>query len=307
MADGTYDVRARATDNAGNTANSVLRTVTVDNSLPSEPKKFSGAKKKSHLVLKWKPATDTGGSIAAYLVYANGSLARTLAGSKLSVDMGRFKTSDSRALQVAAQDTVGNIGPKTRALVIVPSVAKLTVAKATTRLTGRGLRLGPVSYAYSKTVASGRVIRSGKVVAFKASAIPVVVSRGRADNRSTPTGGETTGYTRERLRRDAGNRLRRDDVRERRVLAAVTPADRRQRGGRRRYVVTCRGIRGPRVQRGCSREVLSWGCELVIVPSAARMGATWRSVRCRRRGRVSSSAASQGAWLGRSRTARFLG
>ena len=195
VADGSYDLRARATDNAGNTANSVLRTVTVDNSLPSEPKKFSGAKKKSHLVLKWKPATDTGGSIAAYLVYVNGSLARTLAGSKLSVDMGRFKTSDSRALQVAAQDTVGNIGPKTRALVIVPSVAKLTVAKATRRLTGRGLRLGPVSYAYSKTVASGRVIRSGKVVAFKASAIPIVVSRGRADNRSAPTGGETTGYT----------------------------------------------------------------------------------------------------------------
>lgn len=195
VGDGSYDLRARAADNVGNTANSPLRTVTVDNSHPSEPKKFSGAKKKSHFVLRWKPATDAGGSISAYLVYANGSVATTLAGSELSVDMGRYKTSDSRAFQVAAEDAVGNIGPKTRALVIVPSVAKLTVAKAAARLIGRGLRLGPVSYAYSKTVASGRVIRSGKLIAFKAAAIPVTVSRGRADNRSTPTGEETSGYT----------------------------------------------------------------------------------------------------------------
>ena len=35
VADGTYDLRARATDNAGNTANSALRTVTVDNTAPT--------------------------------------------------------------------------------------------------------------------------------------------------------------------------------------------------------------------------------------------------------------------------------
>ena len=35
VADGSYDLRARATDNAGNTANSPLRTVVVDNTAPA--------------------------------------------------------------------------------------------------------------------------------------------------------------------------------------------------------------------------------------------------------------------------------
>ena len=195
VADGTYDLRARATDNAGNTASSPLRTVTIDNGVPSVPKKFSGAAKKHRLVLGWKAAMDNGGLVSAYLVYANGSLVRTVGGSTLSVDMGRFKTSDSRAFQVAAQDAAGNIGPKTHALVIVPSLAKLPFARAKARLTARGLRVGTVKYAYSTILRAGLVIRARTGVAPKGSTIPVTVSRGPADRSGpNPTGGGTNGY-----------------------------------------------------------------------------------------------------------------
>ena len=190
VADGVYDLRARATDAAGNAANSALRTVTVDNGVPSAPKKFSGAKKRGRLVLKWKAANDGGGSVAAYLVYANGSLVKTLGGSARSVTLGRFKLSDARLFQVAARDAAGHVGPRAHGLVIVPGVAHLTVATAKGRLTGRGLRVGAVTYRYSKTVASGLVIRAGSVVARKHSAVSLKVSRGRAPARPSPgTGG----------------------------------------------------------------------------------------------------------------------
>jgi hypothetical protein len=193
VADGVYDLRGRATDNAGNTANSSLRTVTVDNGVPSAPKKFAGAKKHGRLVLKWKPATDSGGSIAAYLVYANGSLVKTVAGTARSVRLGAFKTTDKRAFQVAARDAAGNVGPRTRALLIVPALALLTVADAERRLSARGLHMGKVTYDYSKTVASGRVIRARAAVAALHSAIPVVVSRGPVHGHSSnPRGNDAT-------------------------------------------------------------------------------------------------------------------
>jgi hypothetical protein len=195
IADGVYDLRARATDAAGNTASSAVQTVTVDNGLPSKPKKFAGARKKTRLVLSWKPATDGAGSIAAYLVYVNGALSQTLGGSTLSVNMGPFKTSDARAFQVAARDAAGNVGKETRALVIVPSLERLTVAKAKSRLAGRGLKLGHVKYEWSRTVARGLVLDAGSGVVAKGSAVGLTVSRGRAPSgRPSETGGGTTGY-----------------------------------------------------------------------------------------------------------------
>jgi hypothetical protein len=206
VADGIYDLRARATDNAGNTATSPLRTVTVDNSAPSKPKKFSARKRHHRLVLRWKAATDHVGPVSAYLVYANGSLVKTLAGSTRSVRMGQFKLSDTRAFRVAARDAAGNVGAKTRALVIIPRLAKLTVAQARARLARHGLRVGAVKYASSTTVRAGLVIQARSGVARKGSALRLVVSRGHAeggnprpttggyDGTSSGTGGYTSGY-----------------------------------------------------------------------------------------------------------------
>jgi hypothetical protein len=103
--------------------------------------------------------------------------------------MGRFKASDARVFQVAARDAAGHVGPKTRGLVIVPGLAELTVAKATERLSGRGLRVGTVIYRYSKTIASGLVIRAGSVVALRHAAIALTVSRGRAPKQPAPSSG----------------------------------------------------------------------------------------------------------------------
>ena len=105
---------------------------------------FKGAKKKGRLVLSWKRATDQSGVVSAYLVYADGSLVKTVAGKARSVKLGAFKTIDKRAFQVAARDAAGNVGPRTHALLVVPALARLTVADAEQRLAARGLRMGKV-------------------------------------------------------------------------------------------------------------------------------------------------------------------
>jgi hypothetical protein len=161
---------------------------------PTKPGSFSGSRSNGRLVLRWKAATDNG-VVGAYLVYANGTVVRTLAASAGSVKMGRFKTSDSRRFRVAARDSAGNVGAKTRALVIVPALAKLTLAQAKARLVGRGLRPGAVSYLYSTTVSAGRVIGARSGVVFKGAAIALTVSRGPSGRTSyaIPTG--TSGGT----------------------------------------------------------------------------------------------------------------
>jgi PASTA domain-containing protein/Big-like domain-containing protein len=146
---------------------------------PSKPGSFSGAKSHGHLVLKWKAATDNSGIIRAYLVYAKGTLVKTLPGSRRSADMGAYRTSDARYFQVAARDAAGNVGPKTGALVIVPNVKKLTLSQAKARLTAHGLKSGSVRYAYSTSIASGRVISAGRSgLVAKGTAVSLKVSRG---------------------------------------------------------------------------------------------------------------------------------
>ena len=160
---------------------------------PTKPAGFKGAKKKGHLVLSWKRATDQSGVVSAYLVYANGSLVKTVAGKARSVKLGVFKTVDKRAFQIAARDAAGNVGPRTRALLVVPALARLTIADAKQRLSARGLRMGKVTYDYSTTVASGRVIRARAAVAALHSAIPVVLSRGPVHSHSSnPRGNDAT-------------------------------------------------------------------------------------------------------------------
>jgi PASTA domain/Bacterial Ig-like domain (group 3) len=167
---------------------SLLQDVRV----PTKPGTFTGAKDNGRLVLRWKAARDNSGFVSAYLVYANGSLVKTVAGSARSADMGSFKTSDSRAFRIAARDAAGNVGPKTRALVIVPSLQKLTLAAATARLTARGLRAGAVKYSYSSTIAAGLVISARSGVAPKGAAIGLTVSSGPA-GRSTSNPPPATG------------------------------------------------------------------------------------------------------------------
>ena len=154
-------------------------TLLKDVQAPSKPKSFSGSKSGTHLVLKWKAATDNGGLIDAYLVYAKGTLVKTVSGAARSADMGLYKLSDKRSFRVAARDVAGNVGPKTAALVIVPSVAKLTLTDAKARLVARGLKSGTVSYAFSASVLYGRVISAGRSgLVPMGTAVALKVSRG---------------------------------------------------------------------------------------------------------------------------------
>jgi hypothetical protein len=152
---------------------------------PSKPGAFSGTKQNGHLLLKWKAATDNS-AVGAYLVYANGSLVKTVGGSARSADLGRFKTSDSRSFQVAARDAAGNTGAKTRSLVIVPTLKKLTLAKAQARLSARGLRSGALRFVYSSTIAAGRIVTARTGVLFKGSAVALTVSKGPLGSSYTP-------------------------------------------------------------------------------------------------------------------------
>jgi hypothetical protein len=161
---------------------------------PTKPRSFSGSRSKGRLVLKWKAATDNG-VVSAYLVYVNGKVVRTLGASARSVDMGRFKSSDSRSFGVAARDSAGNVGAKTRTLVVVPSVAKLLLSEAKTRLAAGGLRAGAVSYAYSATIAAGRVISARTGVAFKGAAVALQVSRGPSGRNAYSIPTATSGGT----------------------------------------------------------------------------------------------------------------
>jgi hypothetical protein len=145
-------------------------------------------------VLRWKAATDNSGLIGAYLVYANGKRVKTLPASARSADLGAYKTSDSRSFQVAARDAAGNVGRKTKALVIVPGVKTLTVVEAKSRLSARGLKSGTLSYSYSSTVAAGRVIGTARTgVVPKGTAVGLTVSRGHSNRSPAYVPGTTTG------------------------------------------------------------------------------------------------------------------
>ena len=166
---------------------------------PTKPGGFSGSKQNGHLVLKWKGATDNS-AVDAYLVYAKGSLVKTVGGSARSADLGRFKKSDSRSFRVAARDAAGNTGAKTRALVIVPALKKLPLGRAQARLAARGLRSGALRFVYSSKIAAGRIVSAPTGVRFKGSAVALTVSKGPVGSSDTPppprtsSGGGTSGY-----------------------------------------------------------------------------------------------------------------
>jgi hypothetical protein len=166
---------------------------------PSKPGSFSGSNSGGRLVLKWTAATDNSGLVTAYRVYTNGKLAKTLGGSVRSVDMGTYTTKDARSLQVAARDAAGNLSAKSSPLVIIPAIKKLTLSNAKSRLTGRGLKAGTISYAYSSSIPSGRVIGAGiSGVVLKGTAVSLKVSRGalsRASSYAFPSGSGPDGTT----------------------------------------------------------------------------------------------------------------
>jgi hypothetical protein len=145
-------------------------------------------------VLSWSAATDSSG-IAGYVLYASGTKLREVGSVALSAEVGLFKRSDARRFQVAAADAVGNIGPKTHELVIVPQLSGVTLAKAKAKLTARGLKLGKITRIRSAKVPAGSIIKPGRSgVIPTGSKIALTVSLGRGGASSTgSTGGSGSG------------------------------------------------------------------------------------------------------------------
>ena len=94
--------------------------------------------------------------------------------------MGAFSQRDARTFQVAARDAAGNASTKSVALVVVPKVTKLSLAKARAALEKRGLKSGKITYVRS-SLPKGSVISAGKSgLVRRGSAIPLKVSKGKA-------------------------------------------------------------------------------------------------------------------------------
>jgi hypothetical protein len=167
------------------TTSSGTFTLLHDLAKPGKPKRFNGKNAGGRLLLSWKASTDNSGLVDAYLVYVKGTVNKTVPGSELSADMGGFSQSDTRSFQVAARDAAGNVSGRTFTLVVIPKVAKLSLAKAKTALSRRGLKPGKISYVFSTSVPKGSVVSAGKSgLVTRSSAVALTVSKGRA-GRST--------------------------------------------------------------------------------------------------------------------------
>jgi hypothetical protein len=154
-------------------------TLLQDTQAPTKPGSFKGKVSKHKFSLSWTAASDNSGQISAYRVYANGALLKTVAGSARSTGMGKFKLTDTRSFQVAAVDGAANVGPKTKALKVVPKLAKLTLAAAKSALKKRGFKAGKVKYATSRSVAKGKVVKgSAGGLRPAGSKIGLTVSKG---------------------------------------------------------------------------------------------------------------------------------
>jgi hypothetical protein len=175
-------------------------TLVEDVKAPSTPAGFKGTLSGKTFRLSWKAATDNSGAVAAYRVYANGALLKSVPGGSLSASMGPFRTSDARSFQVAAVDEAGNVGPKSYALRVVPKLSKLTLAAARSALAKRGFRTGLISYTHSATVPAGSVIsaksaglrRAGTKVGLIVSSGAVTSPRTSASTPPPPTSSAST-------------------------------------------------------------------------------------------------------------------
>jgi hypothetical protein len=155
-------------------------TLLRDVQAPSIPGGFKGVRSGTSFSLSWTAASDNSGLVSAYRVYANGVLLKTVDGAARTAAMGALKLTDKRGFQVAAVDTAGNVGAKTKVLKIVPKLVKLRMTAAMKALKARGFKLGRISYKVSKTVPKGKVIKGTLGGLQPAGAkIGLVVSRGK--------------------------------------------------------------------------------------------------------------------------------
>jgi hypothetical protein len=150
--------------------------VANDTESPSPPTGLRGTFGDDGMTLTWTAAKDNSGFLGAATVYANGQPLAD-AGSAGEAKLGRVDASDNRAFTVAQTDLVGNAGPPSRALRILPNLTGMTPAQARTALQQRGLRVGSVTVASAPGVQPGTIAQpTGLSAAEEGSAIDLVVA-----------------------------------------------------------------------------------------------------------------------------------
>ncbi|MGI8607415.1 MAG: Ig-like domain-containing protein [Gaiellaceae bacterium] len=189
LANGTYDLRATASDSVGNSAADVRAGVQIVNTAPSGPPAdvqapgtppgFSGSLKNRKLTLRWGSVTDDSGVAPRYVLLVAGARAAVYPATQRQAVMNGVKAGDLRAFQIQAEDEAGNASAPSYALKVLPALKKLTVKAAKQALAKRGFRQGKMMAKRSPAMPKGRVIRAaGPAVARVGTAVPLVVSSG---------------------------------------------------------------------------------------------------------------------------------
>ncbi|HYM63122.1 MAG TPA: Ig-like domain-containing protein [Gaiellaceae bacterium] len=191
LANGTYDLRATASDSFGNSAADVRAGVRIENTqafgaptdgqAPTTPPGFSGSLdiKGRKLTLRWGSATDTSGVAPIYVLLVAGARSAVYPATQRQTVVDGVKAGDLRAFQIQAEDEAGNRSAPSYALKVLPVLKKLTVRAATAALAKRGFRQGKMTKNRSTSVPVGRVIgAAGPAVARVGTAVPLLVSSG---------------------------------------------------------------------------------------------------------------------------------
>jgi len=152
---GTHTLTAVATDTSGNTANSGVVTVTINNnsaldsSPPSTPKGLTATSFSYQINLSWKRSSDNVG-VTGYQIYRNGSPAALATVTTTSYGDAGLAANTNYSYYIVALDAAGNkSGPS-------PVVSSTTQAPATT-VTVKGV----VSSATTHAAIAGAYIHTG--------------------------------------------------------------------------------------------------------------------------------------------------
>jgi hypothetical protein len=179
LADGSYFWRAQAVDAAGNaSAWSSVQSFTQDTTPPGRVRAFRAALTGNVLTLRWKAPLD--GSASGYALFVGGVQTLVLDAGTRDLTI-RVHANDTRSFSVAAVDTAGNIGARTRSVVLVPQLVGLTLKEAKQATTGRrfvihwakslpGRPLPP--YVVAQTPAAPAIVDEGSAVTVVAGVKP---------------------------------------------------------------------------------------------------------------------------------------
>jgi hypothetical protein len=181
LPDGSYFWQARAVDAAGNaSAWSSAQSFTLDTTPPAKVREFKAALAGTALTLRWQAPAD-GSAAGGYVLFVGNVRSRVFDSGTLAVAIS-IRASEKRSFSVAAVDAVGNVGPRTRPVVLVPQLVGLTLRQAKRAVNGRKFVIRwarsasakplPLPYVVAQSPAAPAIVDEGSCVTVVAGAKP---------------------------------------------------------------------------------------------------------------------------------------